>query len=1368
MKNRVFSSMFIGLFVPLICVGQVNFNFNLGLRGPHINDNFYGVFFEELSHAGDGGLYAEKIRNRSFEDNTSTAEHWRTVGNATMTLTSENMMNPIQQHALLVTATAEGDGIRNDGYWGISAVEGETYKLSFWIRSDEKWEGTITARLLNNRRKGIGETVIDIVATTEWKQYFATVTASETSASGYLDLLFSSEANVTLDMISLFPPTFKDRENGMRVDLGQMLANIKPTFLRFPGGCYIEGTWDRNSDCRYLWKNSVGPQEERIPLWNSKWGYTVTNGQGIYEYLLYCEDIGAVPMYVVNIGLGHGWTHDYQDIDEYIQEALDLIEYCNGDPTTEWGSKRAAAGHPEPFNLKYIEIGNENNQSNGQVSDHYAERYIQFYDAIKAKYPEIICVGNVSAWGAEYPKWELTYPVDIVDEHYYKSPAWYMGSYNRFDSYLRTEPKVYVGEWAASEGKGTLGNMNAALGEAIFMCGAENNSDVVKMLSFSEPLAHQNDTRWPAMIYFNASMAVGTPSYYAQVMYGSNIGRQNVKWKEENNYLSMRSLGVATWSTSSQFYDIKVTDLDGNVIFDAATTTADDWVAETGTGNWSVDNGVITNSTASGTRSTYTLRNVLNNENIIYTLKAKKLSGAEGFLIPFDFKDVNNYTWWAIGGWNNVTHGVEQNINGTKTTLVSMPGSVITGKEYDIKIVKEGLHVKCYLDGELLHDFYMQDPVSRSLYVSSTINDDTGELFVKMVNPHPDSYDAHLSFKNGRVVEGNAQVMNSANGTDENSFASPKAIVPYDVMVTVNDDGIIDYHAEPFSINILRLKVDDVTLASLVEEITALIEEANGIERDKITTILWNTLQDAISVAEKVTDLTPYDEQEQALEALREVLMKAKSIDVTILRQTVEFAEDEGCDVSEAKDFLENGETASELAIQLAAMRDARKLNAADKQPDVFTGSEPEVGRQYYIYNVGAQRYLVGGSEYGTHAAVGFAAQIATLESSGDGYKIRTHIRNGLEYLGDVGGATTYAGGTRTYIDTGGSVWYLTKLDNGTYTISKTATNAGATLLGFAGRDWWTVEDNCQGVDNPNNQWRFVTKEERDALLQTATIDNPVDATYYIHAASFDRYLYDSSLAFPFQKWNIASNGGSYGVTGYGTWYCDMNFETYNDSEFTLSQDLTELPPGIYQLSAQGLYRHNPKLANEVSEYLNGTQKTDGSILYATNGKGNTYQTIIQPLASEEVADKVPGIGTKTVIGMLPDNRGYPGTNDRIDYTVTDNWGAAYYFETGLYKNVIKNIVVSDDGKLTIGMKKFNNNAANEWVCVDNYRLTYFGPDDPTGISIVDSHSTLFTSQAIVYDLQGRHVASLHSETEMPTVLKKGVYIVNGQKVVVK
>ena len=282
MKRKLFLTTFLGLLLPLMAMAQVNLNFNLGLRGPQIYEDYYGIFFEELSHAGEGGLYAELIQNRSFEDDSSTPLHWTPVGQATQSLTTSNMMNAVQKQALQVKTVAAGDGVRNDGFWGIAVKSGETYKLSFWIRSESGYMGNMTAMLLDGAKNVIGQTDVSVYAVPEWRKYTATITATGTTPAGYFDLRFDGAAEVTLDMVSLFPPTFNNRENGFRRDMAQMLADIKPTFMRFPGGCYIEGTWDPNlqSDCRYLWKNSVGLQEERTQLWNNRWGYMVWDTTG--------------------------------------------------------------------------------------------------------------------------------------------------------------------------------------------------------------------------------------------------------------------------------------------------------------------------------------------------------------------------------------------------------------------------------------------------------------------------------------------------------------------------------------------------------------------------------------------------------------------------------------------------------------------------------------------------------------------------------------------------------------------------------------------------------------------------------------------------------------------------------------------------------------------------------------------------------------------------------------------------------------------------------------------------------------------------------------------------------------------------------
>ncbi len=1112
MKNHF--SLIAAALLPLFTAAQ-NFNINLGLRGPEIYDDYFGIFFEELSHSGEGGLYAELLQNRSFEDNTSAPDHWSAVGSASIALTSEGMMNANQGHALRLKVNAKGGGIRNDGFWGISFVRDETYKASFWMRSDSPWSGTVTARLLSSSKTVVGKADVAVETGTDWKQYTLSVTSERNVSGGYFDLCLSGPATVMFDMVSLFPPTYLDRDNGFRRDMATMLADIKPTFMRFPGGCYIEGTWDSNrqSDCRYLWKNSIGPQEERIPLWNSKWGYMVSNGQGLHEYLQYCEDIGATPMYVVNIGVGHEWTHDYRDLQDYIQECLDVIEYCNGDVTSTWGAKRAQAGHPAPFNLKYIEIGNEN-----YTFDHYPERYIQFYNAIKEHHPDIVCIGNDPCWGTDFPKWGLSHPVDLVDEHYYRTPEWFMASYHHFDNYPRTDPKVYVGEWAASESKGTLGNMNAALGEAIFMCGAENNSDMVKMLSFSEPIAHINDVRWPAMIYHNSQKAVGTPSYYAQTLFGQNTGKQNVKWEETDN--NGNSLGVATWSTSAEFYDITVSDEQGNTLIDGAATTSADWVAEEGTGSWSVADGIVRNSTSSGTRSTFTLRAPMDIDTYTYSLKAKKSGGNEGFLILIDFEDVNNYVWWAIGGWGNTKHGVEQSVGGTKSwPVTSITGSVATGQEYAIKVVRKGLHVQCFLDGTQMFEFDIQQPVTQYLYASCTINDASGDLIVKLVNPGAVARTANLTFQNGTVTSGTARVMNSSSGNDENTFDNPTAIVPHDESVSVNDDGSISFPTKPFSINILRLKVKDVVLLSLLPDIQALLIQADAIDNEAITQDLWNRLQAAVAVAVAVNDTTPYAQQRAALDGLREAV------------------------------------TAAQTALSLSPYR----------------GKALTEGR-FYLYNVSTGLWLQNNEDYWnrwtTYAAAGCYGMEFSIMPYEGGYAIYTPAFS-------TDSKTTNMSHTDLYLDnTSFSAWTFESSTQDGVPNCYRIRNSDGQYIGLASyRGNYNLHPTAYYVANnaTNDVWQLVTREERIAYLrQHATKDNPLDATFLITNPGF--YFWNGGRGEAnVAGWSISREGGNF-ETPYELW-CQQSHSTWQSSSFTMTQEIRDIPDGEYGLTVQAFYR---------------------------------------------------------------------------------------------------------------------------------------------------------------------------------------------------
>ena len=348
---------------------------------------------------------------------------------------------------------------------------------------NEGYTGSLVAQLISTDGQTIyGETTIEgEVPVGQWTKLTATIRATESVKRGRFALLTSNNGQLMVDVVSLFPYTWRGRKNGMRPDLAQLLADLHPSFLRFPGGCYVEGT-DALENA-FQWKKTIGPIELRNGHQNVNWGYRSSDGLGFDEYLQLCEDLGAAPMFVVNVGLGHGYTVPLADVDTLVQNTLDAIEYANGDASTTWGRRRIANGHAAPYNLRFIEIGNENYQANAsQQSQQYAERYNKFYTAIKKKYPDIITIGNVEAWGTDNPSWRNKYPVELVDEHYYRSYTWMINNYRKYDSYSR-EIGIYNGEYAANESGtyGQYGNMNSALGEAVYMLGMERNSDVCRI-----------------------------------------------------------------------------------------------------------------------------------------------------------------------------------------------------------------------------------------------------------------------------------------------------------------------------------------------------------------------------------------------------------------------------------------------------------------------------------------------------------------------------------------------------------------------------------------------------------------------------------------------------------------------------------------------------------------------------------------------------------------------------------------------------------------------------------------------------------------------------------------------------------------------
>ena len=812
---------------------QVDINIDAQQRGPKISPTHYGIFFEDINHAADGGLYAELIRNRSFEDGPRYGQPadlrgWSTYAAAPSQLEmkliqptkKQPLLNKVQHNALQLNVVASAEQpvcLVNEGFWGINAVQGRTYRLSFWAKG--KYKGTIKARLQASPTapdmqapptapEGASIDMPEVYAETivapsgaeggavgsSWRKYEATMTADGNDPKAQFALVFDGVGTVNLDVVSLFPPTFRGRENGMRPDLASMLWRMHPKFMRFPGGCFVEG--QESPDNAFRWERTIGPIEEREGHWNVNWGYRTTDGIGFHEYLQLAEDLGAKPLYVVNVGLWHGGMTPLDSIQPWIDETLAALEYANGPVTSKYGALRAKYGHPEPFNIEYLEIGNENNQPDPrQQSDHYYDRYEKFRQAIRAKYPDIKLIGNVVAWGDDNPKWESDYQVDLLDEHYYRNPAWFAEAFHKYDTYDRRGPKIYVGEYAVTNGFGDLGNMNAALGEAVYMMGMENNSDIVPLNSYAPIFVNENDAKWrPDMIRFNSHQVMGTPSYYVQQLMPQHLGTQVVKVSQENPYTGQKRkqitpkqsrAGFGTWGTSASF----------------ETREDVDFVY----GDWKKVGNVV--SQTGRKEATICLeKNVINSDHYTLKYRARKDRGAEGFLIIFNYVDERNYCWLNIGGWGNTLHAIEQISGGGKLQTVEKRGRVEDGRWYDVTLTVSGDSVKAWLDDELLFDTVLKQDLSKGVFSSATIDDQSGELIVKVCNTGDERTTAQLNLKNFRAREARLVRLAANDGMDENTLLQPTNIYPTEQTLSPESADRLLVEIPAYSLNIIRIK----------------------------------------------------------------------------------------------------------------------------------------------------------------------------------------------------------------------------------------------------------------------------------------------------------------------------------------------------------------------------------------------------------------------------------------------------------------------------------------------------------------------------------------------------------------------------------
>ncbi len=775
-----------------------------------ISDLLFGIFFEDINFAADGGLYAEMVANRSFEYTEIAADDefygYSAVGDARCNVIKNDRKNYLNENNInflsVVNNSEEKAGFENRGFLdGMSVLEGENYNVTFYAKAPEGYSGEITARIAVNGEAAAEESIPMIKSSSKWHKYEITLTSPVSAHSGVTLQILTEKGEVWFDMVSMFPEnTFMGRENGMRKDLGTKLQELQPKFLRFPGGCVIEGYDD---DTAYDWKDSIGVNESREPLmFDGTYGDVAARKQGInlwtnlgltddplpcfmsyglgfYEYFLLAEDIGAVGVPVLNCGLfcqmrGKGPVEMYTpEFQRYIDDMFDLIEFCRGDESTVWGKVRIAMGHEEAFPLRYICIGNENE---GEV---YFERYSAFLDAFnkaKAENPgfyegiELIYSSGTAdgTRGAnylpsyEYAKEELEKAgsenvldfTGATDHHYYNDPVWFLRNADYYDeeNYKRDFSQmtdtiyggglnVFLGEYASKSNR-----LESALAEAAYMTGLERNGDIVTMAAYAPLFGNLTATHWaPDLIWFNNHQVTSSINYYVQKLFSVNQGTKLISHSLEGASVEegpiAGKVGVGTWYTAAEFDNVKVTENSTGEILDedkfCIKNMCWNWVLPTD-GEWEIKNGKLIQSTEEMAYSNTGSVAYFGDEtwsDYTFSVEATKTGGAEGFIIPFGVRDIENNFFWNIGGWGN-TRSIVQRIDGNvKTEILGTASDFIveTGRTYEIKLEVSGRTVKGYIDGVLQFEHDFTDEAYAEAYTVVS-RDETGDIIIKLVN----------------------------------------------------------------------------------------------------------------------------------------------------------------------------------------------------------------------------------------------------------------------------------------------------------------------------------------------------------------------------------------------------------------------------------------------------------------------------------------------------------------------------------------------------------------------------------------------------------------------------------------------------------
>jgi alpha-L-arabinofuranosidase len=687
--------------------------------------------------------------------------------------------------------------LTNTGYWGIGLKQGEKYDLRFYVKS-ANYKGNITARLVDASGATLGMVEFKSQKIKDWTELTATLTASASADKGELALEFDKKGTVFVDYVSLFPQnTFRGRKNGQRTDVAQMLVGLHPKFMRWPGGCIVEGATYEN---RVKWKETLGDPMTRRGEWDL-WGYRATWGMGYHEFLQFCEDLGMDAMFVNNAGMSCSvrngdFISSDEDMDAVVQDFRDAIDYALADPATnKWAKMRSEAGHPAPFPLKYVEIGNEN------VGPEYVTHFNYIFKRLKAEYPQIIFINTL---GHTDPLLAQVPGEYMVDPHWYRNPDFFFANNHLFDDAPRTHD-IYVGEYACNGGVGA-GNHLAALSEAAFILGMERNSDVVKMTSYAPLFENENRRDWPCnLIHINSSQVYGRASYYVQQMAAENRPTYNVFVSETTTAgkpqpFKAGGVGLGSYATQCEYKDITITTADGKVTkYQPSQFTAKK-------GEWKVEGDII-RQTSNG-QLTLAQLNGFNSDNFTLQLKARKLGGAEGFFIYYGLDERGSNGYGAnIGGWNNRTTAVQPMRRGRVNDVLGSrkPQSVEENKWYDVRLVVTPLAATLYVDGV---EMTVAKPAEQTRHFCQTGYDEqTGELIIKVVNGTEKPYRRSFSIEgSGNVAPSGKIITLSGEATEENSFEQPTKIAP--VTTTFGQFGkTFEYEFLPMSFTIMRIKV---------------------------------------------------------------------------------------------------------------------------------------------------------------------------------------------------------------------------------------------------------------------------------------------------------------------------------------------------------------------------------------------------------------------------------------------------------------------------------------------------------------------------------------------------------------------------------